>query len=375
MLSETIYIWQKNTWRTWSYQTNELQDCLKQLYHQQGLLLGRVHDLGFDLRQETSLNMLTQDVVKTSEIEGECLNVQSVRSSLARKLGLEIGALSPIERHIDGVVEMILDATTHFRQPLTDKRLFGWHAALFPTGYSGLRQIAVARYRDDKEGAMQVVSGSYGREKVHYQAPPAENLPDEMAIFFKWVNENEQHDKFIKAAIAHLWFLTLHPFEDGNGRMARAIGDALLARADGTEQRFYSLSAQIQAVRSDYYAILEHTQKGDNDITAWLAWFLGTLLVAMQAAHEKLDEVLFKARFWQHWRGVVLNERQIKVLNRLLDGFDGKLNNRKWVALTGCSRDTALRDITDLLEKGILQKAQSGGRSAYYDLVCDWHTK
>lgn len=369
MPSESLYIWQQNTWKTWAYQTDALYDLLKQIYHQQGLLLGRVQELGFDLRQQASLNMLTQDVVKSSEIEGERLSVQSVRSSLARKLGVEIGALSPVERHVEGVVEMILDATKHFRLPLNDERLFAWHAALFPTGYSGLTKIAVARYRDDAHGAMQVVSGAYGREKVHYQAPPAKVLPREMTDFLLFVNDNNQHDPFIKAAIAHLWFLTLHPFEDGNGRIARAIGDSLLARADNTEQRFYSLSAQIQQTRSAYYDILEQTQKGNNDITAWLQWFLQTLLDAMKTAHYQLDEVVFKARFWQHWRGIVLNERQIKVLNRLLDGFDGQLSNRKWVAIAGCSRDTALRDITDLLDKGILQRAESGGRSMYYQLA------
>ena len=369
MQPENLYIWQKNNWKMWAYQTDALHDLLKQIYHQQGLLLGRVQELGFDLRQQASLNMLTQDVVKSSEIEGERLGVQSVRSSLARKLGVEIGALSPVERHVEGVVEMILDATKHFRQPVNDERLFAWHAALFPMGYSGLTKIAVARYRDDAHGVMQVISGAYGKEKVHYQAPPAAMLPNEMADFLAFVNHNQQHDPFIKAAIAHLWFLTLHPFEDGNGRIARAIGDGLLARADHTEQRFYSLSAQIQQTRSGYYAILERTQKGDNDITEWLQWFLQTLLDAIKTAHHQLNEVVFKARFWQHWRGMVLNERQIKVLNRLLDGFDGQLNNRKWVAIAGCSRDTALRDINDLLDKGILQKAESGGRSVYYRLA------
>ena len=369
MQPENLYIWQKNNWKMWAYQTDALHDLLKQIYHQQGLLLGRVQELGFDLRQQASLNMLTQDVVKSSEIEGERLSVQSVRSSLARKLGVEIGALSPVERHVEGVVEMILDATKHFRQPVNDERLFAWHAALFPMGYSGLTKIAVARYRDDAHGVMQVISGAYGKEKVHYQAPPAAMLPNEMADFLAFVNHNQQHDPFIKAAIAHLWFLTLHPFEDGNGRIARAIGDGLLARADHTEQRFYSLSAQIQQTRSGYYAILERTQKGDNDITEWLQWFLQTLLDAIKTAHHQLNEVVFKARFWQHWRGMVLNERQIKVLNRLLDGFDGQLNNRKWVAIAGCSRDTALRDINDLLDKGILQKAESGGRSVYYRLA------
>nr|WP_256331003.1 Fic family protein [Pelistega sp. MC2] len=368
MASKTLYIWQQDNWKTWQYQRHELIDLLNQVYHQQGLLLGRMQELGWDLRQQASLTILTQDVVKSSEIEGEKLSVQSVRSSIARKLGMDIGALSPVERYVEGVVEMMLDATIHFRQSVTDERLFSWHAALFPTGYSGLSKIAVAQYRDDSHGAMQVISGAYGKEKIHYQAPPAENLSSEMVEFLDWINHNTQHDKFIKAAIAHLWFLTLHPFEDGNGRIARALGDLLLTRADGTAQRFYSLSAQIQKTRNEYYFILEQTQKGNNDITEWLIWFLQSLISAMQAAQLQLNDVLFKAKSWQQWRAVSLNERQIKVLNRLLDGFDGQLNNRKWVAMTGCSRDTALRDITDLLDKGILKKSESGGRSVFYTL-------
>lgn len=368
MPSENTYIWQLETWPEWTYRQNELSELISQAHYQQGLLLGRMQDLGWDLRQEASLNMLTENVVKSSEIEGERLSVQSVRSSLARKLGIEIGALSLVERHVEGVVEMMLDATGHFEEPLTHERLFAWHAALFPTRYSGLTKIKTADYRDDSQGAMQVVSGAYGREKIHYQAPPAEVLQTEMEIFLNWVNHNQRHDCFIKAAIAHLWFLTLHPFEDGNGRIARAIGDLLLARADNSAQRFYSLSARIQQTRSSYYDILEQTQKGTVDITAWLKWFLETLIAAMEAAHHSLNQVLLKAKFWQQWRGIPLNERQIKVLNRLLDGFEGRLNNRKWVAIANCSRDTALRDINDLLEKGVLQKSESGGRSVYYEL-------
>lgn len=368
MQTDKIYIWQQTSWKTWQYQIHDLHNLLMQIAYQQGLLLGRMQDLGFKLRNEASLNMLTESVVKSSEIEGEKLSIQSVRSSLARKLGVDIGALSPVERHVDGVVEMILDATTHFSQPLTAERLFAWHAALFPMGYSNLTKITVAQYRDDKQGAMQVVSGSYGKEKVHYQAPPAEILPMEMAEFLDWVNHNQQHHPFVKSAIAHLWFLTLHPFEDGNGRIARAIGDLLLARADNSAQRFYSLSAQIQQTRHEYYEILERTQKGSNDITEWLKWFLQTLLNAMKSAHQHLETVLLKTRFWQKWRNTPLNERQIKVLNRFLDGFDGQLNNRKWVAIAKCSRDTALRDLNDLLDKGILQKAESGGRSIFYVL-------
>lgn len=364
-----LYIWQRADWKTWRYQADALTAQLKEVYLQQGRLLGRMQDIGLGLRKQASLNALTQDVVKSSEIEGERLSVQSVRSSLARKMGVDVVALSPVERYVDGVVEMMLDATSHCHQPLTHERLFAWHAALFPTGYSGLSKIAVAQYRTDAQGAMQVVSGAYGKVKVHYQAPPAAQLQAEMDDFLQWLHTNQQHDPFIKAGIAHVWFLTLHPFEDGNGRIARAIGDMLLSQADGLGQRFYSLSAQIQQVRKDYYAILEQTQKGDGDMTQWLQWFLQTLCHAMVAAHQQIDDVLQKSRFWQAWHAVSLNDRQIKVLNRLLDGFEGKLNNRKWVAIAGCSRDTALRDITDLLDKGMLKKAESGGRSVFYELV------
>ncbi len=362
------YIWQHPHWPDWTYSLEELALLLNQVHHRQGLLLGRMHDLGMDVQQQAQLRALTEDVLKTSAIEGEQLNTQSVRSSLARRLGVEIGALAPIDRHVEGVVEMVLDATAHFNQPLTESRLFGWHAALFPTGYSGMSKIQVAQYRDDRLGAMQVISGRIGHEKVHYQAPSAERLPDEMRLFLNWINEENETDLFIKAGIAHLWFLTLHPFDDGNGRIARAIADWLLAKADHSAQRFYSLSAQVQHKRSEYYDMLEQVQKGRLNTTSWLAWFLTTLAEAMQAAYMQLDDVLQKTRFWRRWSDIPLNERQIKVLNRLLDGFEGKLNNRKWVAIAKCSRDTALRDMNDLMEKGILRRSGESGRSVGYEL-------
>jgi Fic family protein len=293
----------------------------------------------------------------------------SVRSSIARRLGVDIGALAPVDRHVEGVVEMVLDATANCRESMSLERLFGWHAALFPTGYSGLAKIRVAIWRDDACGAMQVVSGPFGRQRVHYEAPPADCLAVETARFLAWLNADSGESPLIKAGLGHLWFVTLHPFDDGNGRIARAIGDLLLARADGSPQRFYSLSAQIQRERKAYYDILERTQKGTMDITAWLLWFLESLQRAVDQAQQTLDAVLLKARYWQRWATLPLNERQVKVLNRFLDGFDGKLTNSKWAAIAKCSPDTALRDINDLLARGVLCKMGAGGRSTSYELA------
>ncbi len=333
------------------------------------MLLGRLSDVGMALRDQASLQVLTEDVLKTSEIEGEYLDITTVRSSIARRLGVDIGALAPADRHVEGVVEMVLDATTRCAEALTLDRLFGWHAALFPTGFSGMSRIRIGEFRQDEDGPMQVVSGPIGRQKVHYEAPAAEVLTQEVARFLDWLNHPAHKEHIIlQAGIAHLWFVTLHPFDDGNGRIARAVGDLLLARADGTAQRFYSLSAQIQRERSDYYDILEKTQKGTLDITPWLAWFLETLLRAIGQAQLTLDAVLAKANFWQRWLGTPFNERQIKVLNRLLDGFDGKLTNKKWAAIAKCSSDTALRDINELLNLGVLCKSASGGRSTSYEI-------
>jgi Fic family protein len=334
----------------------------------QGLLMGRLADVGMALRDQASLAVLTEDVVKSSEIEGEHLNVESVRSSIARRLGVDIGALAPVDRHAEGVVEMVLDATANRDASVSRERLFGWHAALFPTGYSGLVRITVGGWRDDASGPMQVVSGPVGRRRVHFEAPPAVDLETETSRFLDWINRASDEPPLIKAGLGHLWFVTLHPFDDGNGRIARAIGDLLLARADGSPQRFYSLSAQIQRERKAYYDILEHTQKGTLDVTAWLAWFLKTLHRAVDQAQHTLDAVLTKARFWQRFAGAPINARQIKLLNRLLDGFDGKLTSSKWAAIAKCSTDTALRDINELLVYGVLRKSGAGGRSTSYEL-------
>ena len=363
------YIWQQSDWSHWRFDMLALSKTLSEVYYAQGYLLGRMTALGFALCEEAALKIMTQEVIKTSEIEGELLSQEAVRSSIARKLGLDIGALAPADRHVEGVVEMMLDATRNFAAPLTLQRLFGWHAALFPTGYSGMRQITVGAWRTDATGPMQVISGAIGREKVHYEAPPAAQLSQEMNTFLDWFNTPNELDVLIKAGLAHLWFVTNHPFDDGNGRIARAIGDMVLAHADKTGQRFYSLSAQIQRQRKQYYDLLEQTQKGALDVTPWLLWFLQNLLSAVEAASESLSSVLDKSQFWHYWAATPLNSRQIKLVNLLLENFEGKLTTGKWSAIAKCSSDTALRDINELLAIGMLKKAESGGRSTHYELV------
>ena len=363
-----IYIWQASDWPTWRYDLGALAQSLADVSRAQGLLIGRLADVGMALRDQASLSALTEDVIKTSEIEGEQLDVASVRSSIARRLGVDIGALAPVDRHVEGVVEMVLDATANGDAPVTRDRLFGWHAALFPTGHSGLARIHVGGWRDDATGPMQVVSGPLGRQRVHFEAPPADRLESETNRFLDWANRASNEPPLIKAGLAHLWFVTLHPFDDGNGRIARAVGDLFLARADGSSQRFYSLSAQIQRERKAYYDILERTQKQSLDVTGWLAWFLDTLHRAVDQAQHTLDAVLAKTRFWQRWATTPLNERQVKLLYRLLDGFEGKLTSSKWAAIAKYSPDTALRDITDLLTRGVLRKSDAGGRSTSYEL-------
>ena len=362
------YIWQASDWPGWHCDLAALAGPMAEVSRAQGLLMGRLADVGMVLRDRASLAALTEDVVRTSEIEGEQLDVESVRSSIARRLGVDIGALAPVDRHVEGVVEMVLDATANCHVPVSHERLFGWHAALFPTGYSGLSRIKVGGWRDDTSGPMQVVSGPIGRQRVHFQAPPANRLVAETSRFLDWVNGTPNQPPLIRAGLGHLWFVTLHPFDDGNGRIARAIGDLLLARADGSPQRFYSLSAQMQRERKAYYDMLERTQKRSMDVTEWLAWFLDTLHRAVDQAQHTLDAVLTRTRFWQRWATTPLNERQVKLLDRLLDGFDGKLTSSKWAAIAKCSPDTALRDINDLLARGVLRKSDAGGRSTSYVL-------
>ena len=327
--------------------------------------------LGFDLRDEAHLQTLTQDVVKSSEIEGEELDRDQVRSSIARRLGLDVVGLVPADREVEGVVEMMLDATGKFHKPLTEERLFAWHGSLFPSGRSGMNRIIVGSWRDDRTGPMRVVSGPIGREKIHYEAPPAERLPEEMARFLSWFDNPGDIDPLLTAGLAHLWFVTIHPFDDGNGRIARAIADMVLSRSESSRRRFYSMSAQIRRERNDYYSILESTQKGCVDVTQWQRWFLGCLLRAIDGAHDTLGSVLAKARFWERFATEPLNERQITILNRLLNGIEGKLTTSKWAKMAECSQDTAYRDILDLVQRGALRKDAGGGRSTSYSLA--WH--
>lgn len=363
------YIHELKKWPGFRWDESLAAQHLAPVRHRQGRLIGRMEALGFDLRAEAVLATLTEDVLKSSEIEGEILDKDQVRSSIARRLGMEIGALAPADRYIEGVVEMMLDATQKYSESLTYERLFAWHAALFPTGRSGMTKIIVGAWRDDGSGPMQVVSGPVGRERVHYEAPSAPRLEAEMSAFLKWFNDEAVLDPVLKAALAHLWFVTIHPFDDGNGRIARAIADMALARSEQSAQRFYSMSAQIRLERTAYYDILEATQKGDLDVTVWLEWFLSCLDRAIKGAEDTLSGVLRKARFWETIKHQPLNKRQRTVINRLLEGFDGKLTSSKWATLTKSSPDTALRDITDLVKRGILIRDAGGGRSTSYSLA------
>ena len=365
----TIYIHELPDWPRFRWNESHLAETLAAVRHRQGRLIGRMEGLGFQLRAEAVLQTLTEDVLKSSEIEGEKLDREQVRSSIARRLGMDIGSLMPADRHVEGVVEMMLDATQLYAEPLGVERLFAWHAALFPTGRSGMSRIIVGTWRTGRSGPMQVVSGPIGREKVHYEAPGAARLDAEMRAFLDWYNEFEGIDLVLKAGIAHLWFVTIHPFEDGNGRIARAIADQMLARSEHSPQRFYSMSAQIQQEREAYYDILESTQQGDLDITEWLEWFFACLDRALESAETILASVLAKARFWQRHSQAALNERQRLVINKLLDGFDGKLTSSKWAKLARCSQDTALRDIDALVRQSILAKEAAGGRSTFYVLA------
>lgn len=362
------YIYELEAWPEFRWNAERIADRLASVSRHQGLLIGRMRALGFQLREEAVLANLTEEVIKSSEIEGENLDRDQVRSSIARRLGMDMGGLTAADRNVEGIVEMMLDATQKYSEPLTEERLFDWHAALFPTGRSGIRRITVGGWRSAESGPMQVVSGPINRERVHFEAPQAGKLPAEMAAFFKAFNAKPPIDPVVKAAIAHLWFVTLHPFEDGNGRIARAIADMALARSEESPQRFYSMSAQIRIEREAYYKILEATQKGDLDITHWLLWFLDCLDRAFSGAEAILANVIRKARFWDSVAMEPISARQTLVLNRLLEGFEGKLTSSKWATLTKTSPDTALRDIEDLTKRGILMKDRKGGRSTSYSL-------
>lgn len=362
-----MFVYQKQDWSDFKWDSDKIVPLLGNVRHLQGKLLGQMESLGFSLKEEAVLTTLTLDVLKSTEIEGEILNKDQVRSSIARKLGITVNGIVASSRNVDGIVEMMLDATQHYDSPLTKKRLLGWHAALFPTGYSGMYKIEVGKYRT---GDMQVVSGAMGKEKIHYEAPKPNLVESEMANFLDWLNNGHiSIDPVLKAAIAHFWFITIHPFDDGNGRIARAITDMLLARSDNTSQRFYSVSNQILEERKVYYDILEKTQRGDGDITNWLLWFLSCLEKALINTEKILESTIVKAKFWEQHSQTSLNNRQRIMLNKLLDGFDGKLTSSKWAKITKTSPDTALRDIQDLISKGILQKEAQGGRSTNYELL------
>jgi Fic family protein len=363
------YIHENAGWPNLTWSDAKLSALLADLRHRQGRLLGRMEGLGFRLRSEAQLSTLTSDVVKSSAIEGEKLDSEEVRSSIARRLGLEYAGTAVAGRDVEGIVEMMLDATQHYAEPLTAERLFGWHAALFPTGRSGMARITVGAWRTADAGKMQVVSGPIGRETVHFEAPSAEKLDQEMAALLAWFESSNGIDPVIKAGIAHFWFVTIHPFEDGNGRIGRAIADLELARADGTSGRFYSLSSQIEIERKEYYLQLERGQRNGLDVTPWLEWFLGCLGRAIAKADETLSSVLHKARVWERLNQQPINERQRKVINKLLDGFEGKLTSSKYAKLAKCSEDTALRDIRALMEHGVIIKHEAGGRSTSYALA------
>jgi Fic family protein len=368
-IKREAYIHERAGWPRFRWEQKRLSALLAGVRYRQGSLVGQMKALGFALQAEATLQTLTEDVIKSSEIEGEVLDRDQVRSSIARRLGIDIGGLTPADRHVEGVVEMMLDATQRYDEPLTAKRLFAWHASLFPTGRSGMSKIRVGAWRDDKTGPMQVVSGAIGKERVHYEAPGAGRLRAEMREFLDWFNKEDSTDLVLKAGVAHLWFVTIHPFDDGNGRIARAIADMVLARSEHSPQRFYSMSAQIRKERKAYYDILERTQKGDLDITDWLAWFLDCLGGALDQTETTLAAVLNKARFWDKHAGAEFNERQRGMVNRLLNGFEGKLTSSKWAKLAKCSHDTALRDIDDFVRKGVLKKDAAGGRSTSYSLA------
>ena len=363
------YIYQQPDWPHFKWDSNAIIQPLAAVRHLQGKLTGKMEALGFKLRNEAVLETLTTEVTKTSEIEGQVLDFDQVRSSIARRLGIEVSGLVPSDRNVDGIVEMMLDATQNYDKPMTADRLFDWHSALFPTGRSGMYKIVVGEWRDDSTGPMQVVSGALGKEKVHYQAPPAGDIEKEMNAFLTWFNKRPKEDLILKSAIAHLWFITIHPFEDGNGRIARALSEMLLTRSDNTPQRFYSMSSQIRTDRKKYYDILEKTQKGSLDITQWLVWYLKCLEGALHSSEVTLSKVLDKHRFLAKFAAETLNHRQILMINKLLDDFEGHLTTSKWAKISKCSQDTALRDIQNLLNKNILKKNPSGGRSTSYVLI------
>lgn len=360
------YIWQRDEWPGFRWDTDALLEPLNRLHHKHGLLTGRMSMLGFTEQNRSLLTAMTDELVSSSEIEGIVLNHQSVRSSIARRLGIEEEGMLAEDHYVEGLVDVMLNAVHNCHTPLTDERLFGWHSALFPSGRSGMYKITVADWRKGEE-PMQVVSGAFGQEKVHYEAPASHDVPAEMARLIEWCNTTSL-PPFIMAAVAHLWFVTIHPFDDGNGRISHILADMFLSRIDQNQSRYYSMSAEINRNKKSYYDILERTQKGDLDITRWLLWFFDCLEQAITRASDGIETVLRKTAYWERFRDVAINERQRKVINRLWDGFEGKLTSSKWAKICSCSQDTALRDIKDLVGKGLLRDSDEGGRSANYRL-------
>jgi Fic family protein len=360
------YIYQYRQWPHFTWDDTEVNGILGRVRHLQGKIMGQMASLGFSMKEEALLSTLTTDVIKSSEIEGETLSYEQVRSSIAKRLGMEYAGMTPATRDVDGVVEMMLNATQNYKEQLTEERLFGWHAALFPSGWSGMQRIDAGCYR---KGIMQVVSGPMGKEKIHYLAPAPERVKQEMDLFLEWFNAESKQDAVLKAAISHFWFIIIHPFDDGNGRIARTLSDMLLARSEDSSQRFYSLSNYIMIEKRGYYAVLQKVQHSNGDITEWLNWFLNCLHHALESTEKTMYKVLQKADFWDRHKETLLNRRQRLMLNKLLDGFDGKLRTSKWAKITKCSADTALRDIKDLIDKGILRKEKSGGRSTNYEII------
>ena len=367
MMSQYIHL--KKRWPEFTWDNEKLLPLIGIVRNLQGRLIGSMESVGFELRNEATLEAVTLEIIKSSEIEGEVLKSEEVRSSLARRLGLDRAGLVPSNENVDGMVDMLVDAIENHQSALTRERLFDWHMSLFPTGRSGMFKIIVGDWRDDSTGPMQVVSGAMGRERVHFEAPSAERIAKEMSVFLKWLNEENNIDPVLKAAVAHLWFVTIHPFEDGNGRITRALTDMILTKSDGITQRFYSMSAQIRLQRKEYYQVLENTQRGELDITEWLEWFLNCLMNALKASTQIVGKVMIKHRFWLKHREIALNDRQRVMLNKLLDGFTGKLTTKKWSKMMKCSHDTALRDINGLIELGMLNKMPSGGRSTSYEII------
>ena len=363
------YVHLHKKWPKFTWDQDQLTSLIERVRLNQGRLIGKMEGLGFDLRDEAVLQNLTEDVIKSSEIEGEKLDRTQVRSSIARRMGMDVAGLVRSDRDIEGVVEMMMDATQNYKQPLSSKRLFDWHAALFPTGRSGMSKITVGGWRNDSDGPMQVVSGPIGRQKIHFEAPKAKLLKNEMKLFLNWFNEKKSTDSILKAAVAHLWFVTIHTFDDGNGRITRAITDMLLARSEDSSKRFYSMSAQICVERNKYYEVLEKTQKGTLDITEWIVWFLNCMDRSLQSSDKILSSVLKKSKFWESHADQTFSERQRKLINRLLDGFEGNLTSSRWANIGKCSQDTATRDIQDLIKRKILKKNPSGGRSTSYSLT------